>query len=149
MHNLRKLGLVTLVWLTAAAMLFAGVPYLACRCPESRQSVRPGSASCCCCAGAVSPGQKHSCCQQTESRAVPRTAVSSNQATCIKSFVPADAVCLSPVQNRSVVVSCLSLTAQIVPGSRLGSTESGSVFPTYAGCSPPADLVTLLQHLLI
>jgi hypothetical protein len=169
MRRLRKLALATLVWLTVATTLLAGMPYTTCHCaadsPSTASADPVRGRTCCGCAGA--------CCG-TKPAASSRIKQSASKSSCCSVAKPRGQIRSNP-QPQIHCVGCTRTLTQTLPSTvapgkhQLESKQTAypllslhlprkclmhslvghPAWHDSAGCSPPADLLITLQHLLI
>lgn len=167
MRRLRKTGLAALVWLLAVVVTVDGFPRIQCRCPDGQvQTLYLGllksSRPCCAARDCARPGTSCFCRAQRASTCV---ACGQSQATepspssgehtvqaagCVKSLLTSDHVA---VQADDAVHGSLGQIASLpmhslVPAAGVAGTLHFSVCQAPAS-APPADLVTVLQRLVL
>ena len=173
MKRVRRIALAGIVWLTAAAVAWAGTPRLVCACPDggeggkgnscarcrpgraksTRQAPRrsagtkacPVASKCCCCRTEPGPASKPQ--QAPAGKSTPEKARLTSP-TCVKA--PARAEPVTPSHAPAVLKD---LTAALfVPAPILDpSAPAGPAVPLgeIDHTLPPADLLALCQRLLI
>jgi hypothetical protein len=169
MKRFRKIAVVTLVWLTAATTVAAGMPYSICHCALSSLNsavARPANNQTCCgCSGkccrtdSVAPSRakkavaKSSCCSgpkpRTQGPLSPQPRISC--AGCIRTLAQAQPVTVSSdkrqLEEKATAHPLLTLYLPRV--SLAQSLDSRQAWRDSPGDSPPTDLITTLQRLLI
>jgi hypothetical protein len=156
MSSLRKLALVTIVWLTSAMTVVAGVPRFVCHCPDgpgSKECAGAISPSCCergCCRAATASGRspgtaQSSCCHQAKTKETPTSPP--ERKGCTKTIAQVQEMAPSPA--KTLVTLDLS-TAWMLPATIKAGwsvTERFSQVTSFEIPSP--DFTTVLQRLLI
>jgi len=158
MDLLRRTFVTCLVWLTAAMSVIAGVPHFTCVCTATSQKpLRPhhSPTESCCCGNACCQAEHRSnaaCCQHrnTQSvrseRGIPRI----EGTGCARALVPTQVVASLSTRSAAPVISLGGLSAPLLAGSANPmSAMPAKAFWQLHWCSPPADLITTLQQLLI
>jgi hypothetical protein len=174
MRRLGKTVSVGLVWLATGATLFAGVPFSTCRClagaapPLSDQKPADAHRSCCgpgCCAASGAG----SCCRgRGASRAAPRPCCagrhtagqlpSSDRAPALSSTCcvrtthqPEASLSTAAEPTARTAFNTHLLTLAHAPAAVSPAATGAAVVGPSPGhsLSPPPDLLSLLQHLLI
>jgi hypothetical protein len=155
-----------LVLLTAVTSLFAGMPFVSCRCPDGREKrfcfSSPSGTETCCCGGSCCSSKQTEiaeesncpccCCHQsTEPGGLSDHELSfrANASCCTRSLQQAE---LTTAPDSTEQLPDTSLMSVAVPGS-VAVGPSG-VFPAPFDWEPflvppSTDLVTLFQHLTI
>jgi len=158
MDLLRRTFLTCLVWLTAAMSVIAGVPHFRCVCTAASQKpLRPdhsSTESCCCGNGCCQTEHRSNtaCCQhrKTQSLRSARGMHRIEGTGCTRALVPTQVVASLSTRSAAPVISLDGPSASMLARSaNLMSAMSVRVFWQLHWRSPPADLVTTLQHLLI
>jgi hypothetical protein len=153
------------VWLAAALVLFAGVPHFVCQCPGGRVKLFCSGAankSDCCCPSPSAGGccqphapkhQTSSCCATHGAPRRPESPPDGGRGGggCTRTLEPADDYL--PTTGPDTFGPHVTATAILPPPAMAADGPSlGSGAPSWLlshALSPPPDLVTLLQHLLI
>jgi hypothetical protein len=165
------------VWLTAVTTLIAGIPHFDCRCPDGH--VKPlclavtAEASGCCCGGSCcsapatdshsrGPAQagrarKKSCCARPQHDGLTSAPGNDGGALsgtgCVRTGQRSDAAALAPntAAGRPDVTARATPFAltPVVPTSALPRAAFAAARGAAHSLSPPPDLLSLLQHLLI
>jgi hypothetical protein len=174
MRTLGRTALAGLVWLTAGMTLFAGMPHFDCRCPTGQVKLfcvgftwekshcccgggccSSGPDGPCCCRGKHPPtGGKRPCCEQhTRPSDDPRPEGQpvAHSACCVKTLAQPGLLATGPAKEmpgRDVGLST-SVSSQATPFYSPASASPGRLSCSLHLLAPPADLVTLLQRLLI
>jgi hypothetical protein len=167
---------VSQVLLTAAMLLFTGLPHSLCRCPDGRIKLfclgSASSATACCCAGAccssssgqgccaggtvasAQPASKGSCCHGAPEQHDRRSGPGSPQVSppgCQKTLVHSDLLAvptLKPeVGQHTPVAQFLPPLLSFLPFSPPSVGLAGCW--SYERLPPPTDKVITLQHFLI
>ncbi len=161
-----RMAWIGLVWLTAVTTLIAGVPQLDCRCPTGQvKSICLGSVSetseCCCggtcCAQRIVPigqAQEGACCGRHQSQPANGPSGAGYRAErtgCVKTLAQPESAALT--QTKTAAGEELIPAPVLVPPAALVypwpvSGQDRASWAVHAP-APPADLVTILQHLLI
>jgi hypothetical protein len=174
MYLLGKVISVGLVWMAAGATLFAGVPFTACRClagaaesPSSHKSADTHRS--CCGTGCCATSGAYSCCRgRAASQATPKPCCANRHAAsqppssegtpalsgtcCVRTTHQPDAPLFNPNDlTARHDFSAHLMPLAIVPAPVAPLTPPSAVAGTGPGhsLSPPPDLLSLLQHLLI
>jgi hypothetical protein len=177
MRTLGRTALAGLVWLTAGMTLLAQMPHFDCRCPTGQvkpfclgftQEKSPcccGGGCCsgnpngpCCCGGKESPtggkAKNRSCCNhQTQPKGDPRPdgRPVANSASCVKTLAQQGLLAPGPAKetNGKDVGLRAAVATQPTPFYPPAGLSPGRLSDSLHLLAPPADLVTLLQRLLI
>ncbi len=145
------------VWLTAVAVLSAGLPFGICRCPSGNVKLfcygLTSHGGCCdggCCPGAPAKSAPKPCCRRGR-RETDRLAHVGSQG-CQKTLMPAVLVPGVPPQSdvRNAPAAGPFLPA-FVPASAVSPTDAARPHLSWRGHppSPPTDLVVALQRFVI
>ena len=144
------------IWLTAVAVLTAGLPYGRCRCPNGNIKLfclGLTSQSCCCggdcCSGAAAPSAPKACCCQGRHETDRHAQVGSQG--CQKTLMPAVLVPGVPPQSAAQDVSVAGPFLPLVSAFPLSATDAAHALPSWQchQLPPPTDLVITHLHLVI
>jgi hypothetical protein len=169
MHQLRRLSLTVLVWLTAAMTLVAGTPHFTCRCPNGQvKSICLGLSSkkstCCCNGGCCAHGQEGGtacccaqdapagcCCSQHAGQGPvkpEKAGAFTGSACCKRTLASQDPQSLSPAKAKVAKNVSFGLLA---PDGDPGPSFVTAIHRPrqHHERPPPTDLVITLHHFLI
>jgi hypothetical protein len=153
MRWIRTVLLHVIVWLTSAAVVFAGLPQLQCRCPSSAiqpAPAAPAAAKCCCCGLAAAEDDDEtppSCCHPSESPKKESNEPAFRATDCEKALVqPHDVTGLNSDKGfQPTNVDTSSISAVLNIGSEVSTVST----QTDVASPPPRNLQLVLQHFLI
>jgi hypothetical protein len=160
MSWLRKIALVSAIWLTAAMTVFAGVPHFVCACfpaNQGRTSQARVIESCCCCCAKTSQagetGKTRACCQhkKTQPNEYSGSQTKLRAPSCARTLVNFSVLALSPAKI-SVDQAVGSPMINAAESCDIGSTMHGTAKPSFhhvGNGAAPGDLIIVLQHILI
>jgi len=163
MRWLRRTLLALVVWLTAAMAVVAGMPHWVCACPAPEQPATsppkpPAARTCCCGDGRCLVGrdadsaEPPACCQHDDQQRTPPepTGLRLERGACTFTVLPADdLICVFPGASASPLLADALLLELPAWSSYAEQVPAGKIFGQAHGCAPPADLITVLRHLLI
>jgi hypothetical protein len=160
----KRLLLVCITWLTAAATLFAELPQTACLCAsaatESPTSASVPQTATCCCGHGGTCGHGDGCCRQIAPKAATTSCCGQaktdqgpdqriGRTPCSRGLVHSTQTTIisAPTDSKLSIASAATIgaTPVLVPARKMPTARSA---PARA-LAPPVDLVCLLQHLLI
>lgn len=172
MGSFGRIALTGIVWLTAITTLIAGFPHFDCRCAGGKVKlfclgIVAQDSGCCCGGACCSADQGSTCCQKQKrdsstgvarkssccqgSQHLPKGTSCVGAAGCVKSLaqlhdqVPPD----GPKVVTKDLVAGMMLPPQFVLADSLTPTSHSHLPPQRYLLSPPTDLITVLQRLVI